>query len=380
VVNTGQPGVETLFVDGSGSIQAIRDRGQIDFASLTKDAVERKTVFQLLDDAADRTALSDMMEELRAGRSDAATAFLSVGGRKMLVGVGHLDRLGWFNVTLMDVDAIVGRGIFAPLGALLAVVIVAAAALITLLFKRSVLDRIAHAEGALRRIEDGDYRHAAQPHDADEIGRLTAALDSMARAVRQNTERLEDTVRRRTEQLERIAFLDPMTGIANRRGFTATFEAEHARARAQGEAVALLLLDVDLFKSINDGRGHQAGDEVIVEVARRLCDVAEDPDHCARWGGDEFVMLVRGEPAAVAEAGRRVLDALRGSAVRLSDGTGIRITTSIGAHIAASDDTLSTATAKADVALYEAKRAGRNRVTLFDPQRHASRDGGVKVA
>jgi diguanylate cyclase (GGDEF)-like protein len=380
VVNTGQPGVETLFVDAGGSIQAIRDRGRIDFASLTKDASERKTVFQLLDTAADRDALSGMMEDLRAGRRDAATAFLSVGGRELLVGVGHLDRLGWFNVTVMDVDAIVGRGIFAPLGALLALVIVAATALITILFKRSVLDRIAHAEGALRRIEDGDYRHAALTDGADEIGRLTAALDSMARAVRQNTERLEDTVRHRTEQLERIAFLDPMTGIANRRGFTATFEAEQARARAVGEAVGLLLLDVDLFKSINDARGHQAGDEVIVEVARRIAELADDRDHCARWGGDEFLMLVRGEPAVVAEAGRRVLDALRGSPVRLSDGTGIRITTSIGAHVAGPDDTLSTATAKADVALYEAKRAGRNRLVLFDLQRHAARDGVVKVA
>jgi diguanylate cyclase (GGDEF)-like protein len=380
VVNTGQAGVETLFVDGSGAIQAIRDRGQIDFASLTKEVAERKTVFQLLDRAEHRSRLASMMADLRAGRSDAATAFLDIGGRTMLVGVGHLDRLGWFNVTLMDVDAIVGRGLFAPLGVLLALVIVAAAALITLLFKRSILDRIAETEGALRRIEDGEYALPAAERDADEIGRLTIALDRMARAVRENTERLEGTVRQRTEQLERLAFLDSMTGIANRRGFAATFRAEHTSARAIGETIGLLLLDVDLFKSINDSRGHQAGDEVIVEVARRIARVVEDRDHCARWGGDEFVVLVRGNDEAVMETGRRLLDALRGSSVVLSDGTEIRVTTSIGGHVATADDTLSTATARADVALYEAKRAGRNRIVLRPAEAPDHRTGTAKVA
>ncbi|MFN3549541.1 MAG: diguanylate cyclase [Mesorhizobium sp.] len=379
VVNTGQEGVETLFVDGSGAIQAIRDQGRIDFASLTKEEAERKTVFQLLDRPEDRARLASMMADLRAGRSDAATASLEMGGRTLLVGVGHLDGLGWFNVTLMDVDAIVGRGLFAPLGLLLGVAIVAAALLITLLFKRRVLDRIAETEGALRRIEGGEYPHLSADSETDEIGRLTTALDRMARAVHENTERLEGTVRQRTEELARLAFLDSMTGIANRRGFASTFKAEHAAAREFGEAVGLLLLDVDLFKSINDSRGHQAGDEVIVEVARRISRVVQDRDHCARWGGDEFVVLVRGGADDMMETGRRLLDALRGSDVMLSDGTGIRVTTSIGGHVAAADDTLSSATARADLALYEAKRAGRNRIVLHGPDRIAG-GGDAKVA
>lgn len=378
VVNTGQKGVETLFVDGSGAIQAIRDQGRIDFASITKEAAERKTVFQLLDKAEDRSRLASMMSDLRAGRSAAETAFLELGGRTMLVGVGHLDQLGWFNVTLMDVDAIVGRGLFVPLGALLAAAIVAAALLITLVFKRSVLDRIAETEGVLRRIEGGEYARPVAAGDADEIGRMTFALDRMARAVHENTERLQDAVRQRTDELERLAFLDSMTGIANRRGFAATFEAEHGAARAAGETIGLLLLDVDLFKSINDSRGHQAGDEVIIEVARRIAGVVRDRQHCARWGGDEFVVLVRGGIDDMMETGRRLLDALRGADIVLSDGTGIRVTTSIGGHVASDHDTLSTATARADVALYEAKRAGRNRIALQRPVRNHK--VGTKVA
>ncbi|MEX0407606.1 sensor domain-containing diguanylate cyclase [Aquibium sp. LZ166] len=380
IVTTDQPGVESIFVDASGAVQATREESRIDFASLTKQAADRKTVFNMLDDTQSKAKLGDMMANLLDGRTQAASGFLMVGGKKVLVGVGYLDRLDWFNVTLMDVDAIVGKHMFAPIGGLIALLMLAAAGLITFLFKRSVLDRLALAETSLERIESGDFPPAIKAGHRDEIGRLTHALNRMASAVRDNTNKLEDTVRQRTEQLERMAYLDPMTGIANRRGFADAFADEHRRARAAGGAVGILLLDVDLFKSINDTRGHQAGDEVIIEVARRISAAGGEDEICARWGGDEFVVLVRGcSPETIAATGRRILDAVRSRAVSLSDGAGVRITTSIGAHVADDDDTLSSAAAKADVALYEAKRAGRNRVILFDRERHG-RDGQIKVA
>ncbi len=380
IVTTDQPGVESIFVDASGAIQAIREESRIDFASLTKEAADRKTVFNMLDDTQSKAKLGDMMANLLDGKTPAASGFLMVGGKRLLVGVGYLDRLDWFNVTLMDVDTIVGKRMFAPIGGLIALLMLAAAGLITFLFKRSVLDRLALAETSLERIESGDFPPAIKAGHRDEIGRLTNALNRMAAAVRDNTSKLEDTVRQRTEQLERMAYLDPMTGIANRRGFAEAFADEHHRAVTTGGTVGLLLLDVDLFKSINDSRGHQAGDEVIIEVARRISEAGGKDEICARWGGDEFVVMVRGcTPETIADTGRKVLDALRSRAIRLSDGTGIRITTSIGAHIADDDDTLSAAAAKADVALYEAKRAGRNRVVLFDRKRH-QRDGQPKVA
>ena len=380
IVTTDQPGVESIFVDASGAIQAIQEESRIDFASLTKQAANRKTVFQMLDGTESKAKLGDMMADLLDGRTQASSGFLTVGGKKVLVGVGYLDRLDWFNVTLMDVDAIVGKRMFAPIGALIAVLMLAAAGLITFLFKRSVLDRLALAETSLERIESGNFPPAIQSGHRDEIGRLTHALNRMASAVRDNTSKLEDTVRQRTEQLERMAYLDPMTGIGNRRGFAEAFAEEHRRARTTAATVGLLLMDVDLFKSINDTRGHQAGDEVIIEVARRISEAAGASEICARWGGDEFVVMVRACSAeTIVATGRRILDALRTRAISLSDGSGIRITTSIGAHLLGEDDTLSSAAAKADVALYEAKRGGRNRVILFDRDRHG-RSNQIKVA
>ena len=142
VVNTDQKGVESMFVDRSGAVQANRDASRIDFHSLTKDGKAKKTVFQMIDHAADRTTLSEMMETVRSGRTPVAAQFLSIGGEDMLVGLGYLDRLGWYNVTLMNVDEIIDRRLFLPIAALLAVMMATAAALITALFKRSVLDRL----------------------------------------------------------------------------------------------------------------------------------------------------------------------------------------------------------------------------------------------
>lgn len=380
VVNSEQPGVESMYVDASGAIQASRDESRIDFRSLTKDAADRKTVFQMLDTTQDRAELGNMMSELLDGRRAVAASFLSIGGRQVLVGVGYLGELDWFNVTLMDVDTIVDRSLFAPLGALIGAIMLAAAILVTILFKRSVLDRIAGAEASLRRIEAGDFSAATHDGRNDEIGRLTSALNRMAASVRDNTAHLEQAVRERTEQLERIAFLDAMTGVPNRRGFADAFERAGAGAE-HAASTGFLLMDVDLFKTINDTHGHQAGDEVIVEVARRIADVTGDKHICARWGGDEFVVLISDcTPDVMAAVGRALIDALRSRPVALSDGTAIRITTSVGAHVIAPGEMLSVVAGKADLALYAAKRAGRNRMVVYDETSHGRLGGRMKVA
>lgn len=376
VVNSDQTGVESMFVDRSGAVQANRDASRIDFHSLTKDSLNKKTIFQMLDDERGRAAFTEMMVEVREGRQQVAAGFLRVNGYWTLVGVGYLDRLGWFNVTLMDVDEIIDRRIFLPIAGLLAVMMIAAAALVTLLFKRSVLDRIAKAEASILRVEAGDFSAAATeimpagPVDDldDEIGRLARALNRMAAAVRDNTATLETAVRERTRQLERIASVDALTGALNRRGFKQAFLAE--RAKGAG-GLALMVLDLDSFKEINDSRGHQAGDEVIAEIARRISGSLREGDVCARWGGDEFVVLAAGcDAQAALSAGRGILDEICNRPVSLSDGSKLRISTSIGIHLLDVEDSLDTAAAKADTALYAAKNAGRNSVSLYDPGVH----------
>lgn len=379
VVNSEQEGVESLFVDRAGAIQATRDARKIDFHSLTKKEDAKRTVYQMVDDAGDRARLAELFSQARGERANVAADFVRIGGHRMLVGVGYLDKLDWYNVTLMDVDRIIDRGLFVPIGALLFLVMAVAVGLVTWLFKRRVLDRLALAESALRRLERGDFDLAPADGSGDEIGRLSRALNRMARAVRDHTGTLETAVRERTQQLERIAFVDSLSGIANRRGFTDSFAQALRRARRTGDSHGLLLLDIDRFKSINDEHGHQAGDAIVAEAARRVAATLREGDICGRWGGDEFIVLVAScDPAGLQAAAFRVLNAFRHEPVRPGDGREFAVTVSIGGHLVGHGESLEAAVARADTALYGAKSGGRNCYVMSDlPPRPSA---GFKVA
>ncbi len=372
VVAIPQKGVQSLFVDDSGAIQAHRDPDMVDFHSLTKDTKAKKTIFLQLDDEADRQTLVAMMADVKSGRVPVRSAFLTVDGQPMLAGVGYLGEIGWFNVTLMDIDTIIDRRLFLPIGALLAAMLAVAAVLVTLLFKRQVLDRLAHLEGAVRRLRSGDAVAVDPDGGRDEIGRLSEAFAAMAAAVLDQKKTLERMVEERTEQLERLANLDPLTDVLNRRGFEQAVEAERSWAGRNGTDLGLLLVDLDALKEINDSRGHLAGDRALTEVARRITRSMRRQDICGRWGGDEFVVLVSEcDEFALSRFAERLLVAIRRTPVALDDGGEVTVTVSIGACMVDVSHGIDVSAAKADAALYSAKSGGRNRLIMYDPVRHA---------
>lgn len=368
VVDFPQTGIDSVFVDRSGAIQAHRDPRMVDFHSLTKDAKSKKTIYRLLDREQDRKALAGMLERVAAERNQVESRFVEIEGHRVLAGVGYLDRIGWFNVTLMDVDMLIERQVFSPIGAAIALAMAAATLLITLLFRQVVLRRIDRLAESVRRVEGGDF--VVDPIDAshDEIGRLSRAFAGMARTVGDNTRLLEQRVAERTEKLERLAHVDPLTEVFNRRGFVKAAEQERNRASRHGKTMGLLLIDIDMFKSVNDGYGHHGGDQVLIEVARRLRDHLRGYDLAARWGGDEFVVLVSEATAeSLAIVAQKLADSLSATPVRLEDGREVEVTASIGACLAATDEAVDRIIVRVDAALYDAKGAGRNRVIMLDP-------------
>ncbi|MFN3459843.1 MAG: diguanylate cyclase [Oceanibaculum sp.] len=367
VVNIPQVGVDSMFIDHSGAIQAHRDPRMIDFHSLTKDLKSKSTIFALLDRKQDGEALSRMMEEVSRGGKSVASRFVTIGGKRYLAGIGYLEQLGWYNVSLMDVDRIIERDLFMPIAALLGAVLVLAAGLVTLLFKRSVLDRLSGLEAALHQVEAGDYRPTADERGGDEISRLSRALTDMARAVGDHTHLLEALVKERTARLEKLANHDMLTELYNRRGFLEAVERERNRAARTGETPGLMLIDLDDLKTVNDSHGHKAGDLVLIEVARRLSQVARNYDICGRWGGDEFVLLAadcdRSTLRVVAE---KILAAITRHPVSIGDGTAIPVAVSIGACLTDPKRPLDHFIPNADAALYEAKKDGRGRAVIFE--------------
>ncbi|MEJ2694588.1 MAG: diguanylate cyclase, partial [Candidatus Thiodiazotropha sp.] len=167
-------------------------------------------------------------------------------------------------------------------------------------------------------------------------------------------------------ELERQAHIDSLTGLANRGRFMALAEAEQARAARYGKPFAVLLLDVDHFKSINDLYGHKAGDAVLRELGAILRKTLREVDIIGRIGGEEFAALLPETDAAQApEVAERLRRAIADSEMPAGDGEPLHITVSIGVvvsteHASYIDKLLS----QADIALYQAKNNGRNRVSV----------------
>jgi diguanylate cyclase (GGDEF)-like protein len=171
----------------------------------------------------------------------------------------------------------------------------------------------------------------------------------------------------RMHELERQASQDALTGLDNRRRFERNLAAAMARSRRDGSTGALLMLDLDQFKQVNDSQGHPAGDRLIKEVARVLRRRTRESDSLARLGGDEFAVILprcsRGEAQLAAEA---IAGEIRGYRPEKVEG---RVTVSVGVAMFGEDPRTSVATivSEADAAMYAAKDEGRDGVRIFDP-------------
>jgi len=171
---------------------------------------------------------------------------------------------------------------------------------------------------------------------------------------------------RRTRELERLAGIDALTGLSNRRAFDQRFGDEWRRSRRSGTALGLLLLDIDWFKQYNDGKGHQQGDVALRAVANALRESTRRvDDFCGRYGGEEFVVLsaceLGDDPEPLAN---RILDAIRGLAIpHHHGGAGPILTASIGYACVVPQGGISPTALfeAADAALYRAKDLGRDR-------------------
>jgi diguanylate cyclase (GGDEF)-like protein/PAS domain S-box-containing protein len=167
------------------------------------------------------------------------------------------------------------------------------------------------------------------------------------------------------QRLLRLASVDELTGLPNRSAFVAKLEQALADASMHASSLALLFIDLDQFKNVNDHFGHDYGDELLLVMGSRLSGVLRDTDHVARWGGDEFVVIVQGasEPA-LSNMAARILAALR-APMRVS-GHDVRVSASIGISVYPADGTdVGTLLKSADSAMYAAKSSGKNNFQFF---------------
>ncbi|OAN45685.1 hypothetical protein A6A04_07430 [Paramagnetospirillum marisnigri] len=215
----------------------------------------------------------------------------------------------------------------------------------------------------LRRLRDS-LRHNANVmtrdplvwQGGDEVGEVVGAYN-----------RLLDEISQRTEDIHRMAYHDSLTGLPNRRLLEDRIGHAIAVAERQNRSIAVLFADIDNFKVINDTLGHKQGDTLLRMAAERMSAIIRSMDTIARWGGDEFVIVVEGLESAgeAANVAEKLIEEI-GVPIHL-DSNLLRIGVSIGISLYPQDGTDATTLIKnADMALFEAKGRGRNTFHFFD--------------
>lgn len=260
------------------------------------------------------------------------------------------------------------NGSFIALGVLLGLVVILA-------LQRSALLRLERLTLEVDEVAHGSGRSEVTEEGKDELSKLALNVNHMIATIRRNedelkahNERLEQVVLERTRQIQHQSMHDKLTGLANRALLKETLLSTLACRTAHESGPALLFIDLDNFKTINDSMGHAAGDELLRTVARRIQNTVKKNDLVSRVGGDEFIVLLtsattEAEGLAVAD---RILAGLK-EPFRLQSGEAVA-GGSIGAAMAkggepGADELIR----RADAAMYKAKNSGKNAVRLYDP-------------
>ena len=205
-----------------------------------------------------------------------------------------------------------------------------------------------------------------RPWTAEEVNYASALADFMALALSAADRKQAE------EEMRRLANYDHLTGLPNRTLFLDRMEQSLARARRSRKPMALLFIDVDRFKSVNDSLGHNVGDQLLYQIGQRLLECVRTSDTVARLGGDEFTVIIEdcNEPKSVTLTCERILASLSES--MLLEGTEVNLGASIGVSMYPSDGTTVQALLQnADSAMYKAKDRGRNNYQFFTQDMHA---------
>ncbi|MFP1631377.1 PleD family two-component system response regulator [Zhengella sp. ZM62] len=207
-----------------------------------------------------------------------------------------------------------------------------------------------------RGLELGVNDYVTRPVEPQEF---KARLMTQVRRKRYN-----DGLRASVAQTIEMAVTDPLTGMHNRRYLDTHLQRLYERARTRGRPLSVMMTDLDRFKLVNDTHGHDAGDEVIREFARRIRRHVRGADLACRYGGEEFAIIMPDTPPEIAnKVAERLRVQIEGAAFDIGQGRQLDVTVSIGvASLLGSDESALQIMKRADEALYEAKNTGRNKV------------------
>lgn len=348
------------------------------------DSAEGKVIVNKPEQAAagGSAAAPGLLEQIRQrmprGESSGFVAFNGEGAASQLAAYSQIPGSTWFVVSTIPLDKLTTeaqsvRDKIILIGLLCFVISIALAVIIS----RSISSPLEKLVQSMRETESGNYGNRMRPEGADELTVLAQKFNEMARKVDHHNVQLEERVKERTRDLAEanskltaLSMTDGLTGIANRRRFDEALLGEFNRAVRAQTPLALMMVDVDFFKSYNDFYGHPRGDTCLRRIASLLqSNSRRASDLVARYGGEEFIMVAAdtdaGTALALAETICESLEALQLPHERSPLGC---VTISIGIVALVPDEgqTAEILVHMADHAMYQAKIQGRNQVVLSD--------------
>lgn len=235
------------------------------------------------------------------------------------------------------------------------------------------MDSTASISDALKFIKERHYKRIVVVSDDGDIMGIVTQKDLISRTYLKwsqlvnehfhQFEELNDILQKKNKHLATLATKDPLTATNNRHMFTELFTKERANSKRYKTDLSIVMIDLDHFKAVNDTYGHNIGDHVLKSFAMIVQEVIREADIFARWGGEEFILLLRHTTSTdaflVAEKVRLGVEQYNFESVG-------RVTCSLGVAAVHAEDTLESAIEKADKALYEAKNSGRNRTVTCE--------------
>jgi diguanylate cyclase len=218
-------------------------------------------------------------------------------------------------------------------------------------------DTLEGLAGVVRELVD---ESRAVQHLVGQAQQRMASEHARASALEQQVRALENELRRLSDEVS----TDALTQVANRRGLMQAFAAEAARREREGGPLAVGLIDIDNFKKLNDSLGHAAGDKALASLAAAVRQRLRPVDHLARFGGEEFVVLLPGTALEEAQQALTRLQRAMSAALFMHEQREVFVTFSAGVTEWRPGESLDAALERADEALYEAKRTGKNRTCV----------------
>ena len=210
------------------------------------------------------------------------------------------------------------------------------------------------------------YQTGVQERFRNLSRRYDRQINRLEKAIR-ISDRYQNSLNDLNRALQEASTHDQLTGLPNRKLMAECCRREDERVLRDGTTYALLAIDADRFKSVNDTYGHEVGDRVLIALANSFEKGIRDGDYCARWGGEEFLALLVGADLATAQrVADRLLQTVRAASVN-TDGTIISPRVSIGLAEHAPGESYPEVYRRADAALLKAKQTGRDRYVIADP-------------